>query len=730
MPVMRMASAAPAGDLTPARGEALCYRGVMHHRWRALWSLALVSPLTSQQEPHVNRLARETSPYLLQHAHNPVDWYPWGEEALARAKREDKPIFLSIGYSACHWCHVMERESFENQAIARLMNEKFVNIKVDREERPDLDDIYMTAVVQSTGRGGWPMSVFLTPDLEPFLCGTYYPPEDWRGMPGFRRVIEHVDRLWRERREDVERAAADLAQHVRLQLEPTPDPGGPKLARADAAAAQSAQRADPEYGGFGHAPKFPHTAELSLLLRHHARTGNERSLAVVRNTLLHMLRGGIYDQLGGGFHRYSTDREWLVPHFEKMLYDNALLARTLAEAFQVTGEEVFARVLRETLDYLLREMQGPQGGFFSAQDADSENEEGKFFVWDLREIESALGADAAAFCLAYGVTDAGNWEHRNILHVALEPEAVAARLARPVEEVRASLQRARATLLALREERVHPHTDDKVLTAWNGLAIAACAIGHQVCGDARYLDAARRAAEFALGEMRRDGRLLRTWRAGEPRLPAYLEDYAFLADGLLCLFEADFDPRWLAAARELLAHVEEHFLDPRDGGLFFTADDHEQLIARSKSAVESSVPSGQAVAALAFLRAGALLGEERWSDLGAGVLRANASLLEAQPLACPTLVLALELVQSDPCEVVIAGAPDDAATRAFLAAVRRAFPPHHVVALLHDGNRAELERLAPMYADQRPIDGRPTAYVCRRGLCEAPVTDPSRLRLR
>ncbi len=694
-----------------------------------------VAALRSQDAKPLNHLANETSPYLLQHQDNPVDWYPWGEEALSRAVAEDKPIFLSIGYSACHWCHVMEHESFESDEIAALLNAKFVNVKVDREERPDLDDVYMNAVVAMTGHGGWPMSVFLTPDLVPFFGGTYFPPEDGRGMPGFKRVIEHVDRVWREQRERVRAAAADMAKHLREQLEPKPLLGEPRLAHADRAAAMSAERYDSEWGGFASpphfAPKFPHASELLLLLRHWARTGDAGSLGIVTKTLDRMAAGGMYDQLGGGFHRYSTDREWLVPHFEKMLYDNAQLARVYSEAFLATGNADYARVARETLDYLLREMRDAKDGFWSTQDADSEGEEGKFFVWSLAEVEAVLGAEASRLaCLRWGVTASGNWEGANVRHAARAVADVAAAVQRPADEVAAALAAARAKLLARRGQRVRPGTDDKVLSAWNAMAIAAFASGYQWLGEPRYLEAAQAAARFGLSELRRDGRLQRSWRRGQAKLDAYLEDYAGLADALLTLFESDFDPRWLATAKELLGEMAARFRDPVDGGFFGAAVDHRTPVTRNKSVSEASTPAAQAVAALAFLRGGLLLGDPKLEEIGAGVLRAYHRVLEAQPIASPTLVLAVELHLSERREVVIAGAPDDPAARAFVAAVRRAVPPHHAVAVVHAGNRERLEQLSPLFAGKVRVQGRTAAYVCRRGTCDKPVLEPEQLQLR
>jgi uncharacterized protein YyaL (SSP411 family) len=681
----------------------------------------------------VNRLAKETSPYLRQHQHNPVDWYPWGEAALAKARSENKPIFLSIGYAACHWCHVMERESFEDPAIAKVMNERFVCIKVDREERPDLDEIYMAAVQAMTGQGGWPMSVWMTPDLKPFYGGTYYPPEDRFGRPGFKRVLEVLADGWQDRRGEFERVGNELGEHLQKALAPAAEPGAVGPEAVARFLQQSAERYDDLHGGFAQpphfAPKFPHASELSVLLRAAAAgDGRSRNMAVV--TLDRMQQGGIYDQLGFGFHRYSTDRQWLVPHFEKMLYDNALLVPVYLEAFLLTGDVRHAAIARETLDYLLREMRHEQGGFFSSQDADSEGVEGRFFVWSKAEVEQLLGEGAEAALLRWGISAEGNWEHANVLAKHRTLEQVARMVGRDEAAVAAGIERARQVLLAARGRRVRPGTDDKILAAWNGLAIAALARGHQVLGDARYLDAARAAAGFALREMVRDGRCLRSWHSGAARHRGYLEDHAFLADALLSLFESDFDPRWLQAARELLATVQQRFRDPGDGGLWFTADDHEELLARSRSVSEASTPSGAAVAARAFLRAGLLLGDEELYGIGVQVLRANAAMLARLPIACPTLVLALQFHLGDPREVVIAGDPADRRTQALLTAARRLFPPHAVVAVIHDRNRMQLDKLSPVFAGKTPQDGVPAAYVCRRGACEAPVTDPSRLALR
>jgi uncharacterized protein YyaL (SSP411 family) len=687
-----------------------------------------------------NRLAASRSPYLQQHAHNPVDWYPWGEEALDRARREQKPIFLSIGYAACHWCHVMERESFENERIAALMNDWFVNIKVDREERPDLDEIYMAATTAMTGHGGWPMSVFLTPDLEPFYAGTYFPPVDSRGMPGFETVLRHIHKLWTERRDEVTRQSARVAEFLRANLAPELAADAPRPEHVAAVLEQSASRFDSEHGGFAQppqfAPKFPHASELSLLMRIAAGPNGddaERARKIVVRTLDAMLEGGIHDQLAGGFHRYAVDREWLVPHFEKMLYDNGQLARTYAEAFRLTGDPRYLEVVRATLDHLVDDMRDPEGGFWSSTDADSEGEEGKFFVWDAAEFGRVLGDEADLAMARFGVTAAGNWEGNNVLTRATEVPELARRFEASEAEIEERLAAARLLLLEARSERVPPGTDDKVLAAWNGLAIAGLAAGYQVTGEPRYLDAAREAAAFVLERMRAptgDGRLLRSWRRGEAGLQGYLEDHAFVAEALLLLFESDFDPRWLREAETLLDAVREHFADD-DGSYFFTADDHEQLIARSKSVFESSTPSAIGSLARALLRAGLALGREDLYDAGEQVLRAHHGVIASQGVGAPTLMLAVDFALSDPQEIVIAGEPDDPRTQALLGRVRSAFPPDRVVLLVHDGNREALEVLAPSIVTGKvAIDGVPAAYVCRRGTCDAPVTDPDALALR
>jgi uncharacterized protein len=677
-----------------------------------------VPPTPPGQEPQKpNRLAASASPYLRQHQHNPVDWYPWGDDALARAKQDNKPIFLSIGYSACHWCHVMARESFADPAIAAFMNEHFVCIKVDREERPDIDEIYMAALQAMGQQGGWPLSAWLTPDGRPFYGGTYFPPADGNGRPGFRRVLELLDKAWRERPDEVKKGAAELTAHLQSSLAPQLQPGEPTAELLAKVLPQAKERFDPVHGGFAppphFAPKFPSALELQTLLR----LPDEAALAMVTQSLQAMSRGGMYDQLGGGFHRYSTDRQWLVPHFEKMLYDNALLVPCYLDAFVRTGEARFGDVARETLDYMLRELQAPEGGFWSSQDAQSEGVEGKFFVWQRAELDALLGDDADAAAAHFGVTKDGNWEHGNVLTLAKDAPAGAAA---------ATLAKARATLFGARQKRVAPSTDDKVLAAWNGMALSALAAGYRVLGDERYRDAARRAGTFAVRELIHDGRVHRAWHGGKARHGGCLEDYAALADGLLALFEIDPDPTWLVTSRTLLQAIAGHFRAD-DGSFWFTADDHEVLVARTKAAWDGATPSGTSLAVRAFLRGGLLLGDEVLYGHGTGALRANHAVLAESPVAAPALVRALQFHLAAPREVVIAGEPDDPRTRALLAAAWRPFPDHRVVALVHAGNRDALVKLSPVFAGKVPIDGAPAAYVCQRGVCQKPITDAKAL---
>ena len=671
-----------------------------------------------------NRLAHETSPYLLQHAENPVDWYPWGEEALARARSQDKPIMLSIGYSACHWCHVMEHESFENPAIAELMNELFVNIKVDREERPDLDSIYMSAVQAISGHGGWPMTVFLTPDGVPFYGGTYYPPEDRAQMPGFPRVLRSVAEAYRTRRLEVRQSAEQLRSLLQRQIVSAQDGNlGPEL--LDQAARALLPQFDMQEGGLGGAPKFPQPMALEFLLRSHQRSATPGALEAAELTLTKMAWGGIYDQVGGGFHRYSVDAVWLVPHFEKMLYDNALLARVYLQAYQVTGKPLYRRVVEETLAYVEREMTDPGGGFYSTQDADSEGEEGKFFLWSSEEVEAILGPeDARLFCRYFDVTEHGNFEHRNILHLVATPEAGAATLGIEPERMRSVIERGRRALFEARERRVKPGRDEKVLTAWNGLMLRAFAEAAVALDRDDYRDVAIRNADFVLGNLREDGKLLRTWKDGRAKLNGYLEDYACYLDGLISLYEATFDRRWLAEARGIADVLLDQFPDEERGGFYDTGKDHEQLVSRPKDLFDNATPSGNTVAAEALQRLALLTGEERYRHAAEGILRLLGVLAAQHPAAFGRLLCALDFYLGSPKEIAIVGEPDAPGTRALLRTVFGRFLPNKVVAAAPpDGAPTDL----PLLADRPARGGVATAYVCRNYACQAPVTGPEEL---
>ena len=661
-----------------------------------------------------NRLAHEASPYLRQHAENPVDWYPWGDEALRAAREQDKPILLSIGYAACHWCHVMAHESFEDAATAELMNRHFINVKVDREERPDLDSIYMSAVVALTGQGGWPMTVALTPDGRPFFGGTYYPPTPRHGMPAFRQVLLALAEAWQERRGDVEGSAGEIADHLRQTALAEALGGGGALSDdlLDQALNGLLRSFDSRLGGFGRAPKFPPSMTLEFLLRVYAQRGEPMSLHMAEHTLTKMAHGGIYDQLGGGFARYSTDERWLVPHFEKMLYDNALLARVYLHAWQVTGKPLYRRVVEETLDFVMREMRHDGGGFYSSYDADSEGEEGKFYVWTAGEIRAALGDDAAGFMATYDVSETGNWEGHNILHLPSGAD----------EDQVAEMAAARRTLFDIRAGRVPPGLDDKVLTAWNGLMLAAFAEAGRVLYRPDYTAAAVANAEFLHATMRRaDGRLLRSWQAaaGDARYNAYLEDYAFLADGLLALYETTFEPRWFAWARELADLMLAHFADPA-GGFFDTSDDHEALLHRPKDVQDNATPSGNGMAAHVLLRLGLFTGEGRYWDTAERMVAGLYEPMARYATAFAHWLGAAAFILGEPQELAIVGDPAAAGARALLDVVQRAYRPNLVVAA-GEGAAAEV---VPLLANRERLDGQAAAYVCRRFVCRRPVSDP------
>ena len=647
-----------------------------------------------------NRLANETSPYLLQHKDNPVDWYPWGEEALARAREEDKPILLSIGYSACHWCHVMERESFEDPRTAELMNELFVPVKLDREERPDLDAIYMEACQAMTGSGGWPLNVFLTPEQVPFYAGTYFPPEQRGGMPSWQRVLVAVAEAWNDKRDEIRAGAGRVVRRLAggALLQPSDEPiEAEKI--LDTAVERLRTGHDRVNGGFGGAPKFPPADALELLMRRGERF-------VVDNTLRKMASGGMYDQIGGGFARYSVDERWLVPHFEKMLYDNGLLARAYLHGWQVGGDGLFREVCEETLDWALREMRASEGGFYSALDADSEGVEGKFYVWSVDELRSVLGDDADAAIEWFGATAHGNFEGANILTRGSGD---------PPPELPSIKQR----LYDVRKDRVWPGLDDKRLTSWNGLMIAALADAGAVLERPDYVDAAVACAEFVLGELRdSEGRLLRTWKDGEAKLNAYLEDHAFMLEALVLLYEATFDPRWFAAARETADTMIERYADDDRGGFFETSSDHEQLVARRKDLEDNPIPSGNSSAAYGLLRLAALSGEYEYERRAVSVFRLLHKLMPQHPQAFPHLLQALDFHAATVKEIALAGEGD--ATAPLARVVRSRFRPHVVLA----GGEPDG---VPLLEGRTPVDGRPAAYVCERFACRRPVTEPGEL---
>jgi hypothetical protein len=693
----------------------------------------------SQPQRHTNRLIHATSPYLLQHAHNPVDWYPWGEAALERARREDKPIFLSIGYAACHWCHVMEHESFENEAVAAIMNAHFVCIKVDREERPDLDDIYMKAtMIYNQGGGGWPMSVFLTPQLEPFFAGTYFPPESRYGRPGFSELLRSIAQVWENRREDVEKQAGALATAVRRMSQVE---AGTELiphSAVETAAQRLAGAFDSAQGGIlsGQTNKFPPSMAMDLLLREHHRIraagGDDPGfLRLVETTLTHMYRGGIYDHLAGGFARYSTDPQWHVPHFEKMLYDQALVSDIYLSAYQVTRNPLYARIAREILDYVIADLQASEGGYFSARDADSEGVEGKFYVWSRVEIEAALGDEAALFCDYYDVSAEGNWEGHNILRITRDPANVASKHGLSVDDMETRLAAARGILLAIRAKRVPPLLDDKVLTAWNGLMITSMARAARILDDDRYRDSATRAAELLLTTHRdRNGRLLRTSRGGTSHTLAYLEDHAFLIEGLLNLFETTGQWRWLADAEKLNVDLKTHFADDA-GGYFFTPDDGETLLVRNKDASDGAIPSGNSVQLMNLLRMSVLFDDQEMTADAEALMRCFAPRVMEQLFSSERMLAGVDFYCRRPREIVIvvSDSSDADGRTDMLRTLWSTYLPNKVVAML-GVDRASADTIiqrVPLAVDKSPRNGRTTAFVCENFACRAPTTDPETL---
>ena len=697
---------------------------------------------------HTNRLAQQKSPYLLQHSHNPVDWYPWGEEAFETARLQNRPIFLSIGYSTCHWCHVMERESFENEEIAALLNRDYVAIKVDREERPDVDRIYMTYVQASTGSGGWPMSVWLTPDLQPFFGGTYFPPESRWGHPGFASILTQIAQAWGSDRRKIEESARHLVEQLKKQVEVAPGRGG---AAFDAATLESAfsifrRTFDARLGGFGGAPKFPRVSVHHFLLRYYARTKNPEALDMVLLTLREMAKGGMNDQLGGGFHRYSVDDRWRVPHFEKMLYDQAQIAISCLEAFQATGDRQYADTARRIFDYVLRDMTDAGGGFYSAEDADSAiapehpdlKGEGAFYIWSLEEIRSLVSQPAADwFCYRYGVAAGSNVESdphgeftgKNILYQAHTVEETARHFSQPPGEVETAIDRACGLLMAARAKRVRPLLDDKILTAWNGLMISAFAKGGAVLDDPRYAEAARRASEFVIGHLydAPSGRLLRRYREGDAAIPAFLDDYAMFVQGLLDLYEAQFDRRHLELAARLTEKQIELFEDTESGAFFSTAAGDHRLVLRVKEDYDGAEPSGNSVALMNLVRLARMTNRADFRESAERTLAAFASRLQLAPVAIPQMLTACEFLLGEPREIILVGRRDSVEMRALLRELHTRFVPSRVLLMIDSTEtRQALAAAIPSVASMNPVEGRASAYVCRNYTCQLPVSEPAK----
>jgi uncharacterized protein YyaL (SSP411 family) len=689
-----------------------------------------------KSQAHVNRLIEQTSPYLLQHAHNPVDWFPWGEEAFARARQEDKPVFLSIGYSTCHWCHVMERESFEDEATAAILNEHFISIKVDREELPDIDDAYMKLIQLMTGSGGWPLSVFMTADGWPFYGGTYFPPQELQGRPGFRQVLHVVAQTWREGRDEL----LDSAGRIVDALKEVELPGAP-MALSEEILGQTVtdlmNRFDGAYGGFGDAPKFPQPGVLSLLLRWSYRSADTQALEMVTKTLDAMMAGGLYDHLGGGFHRYSTDAQWKVPHFEKMLYDQAMLAIVYTHAYQVTGRDAYAAVAGQTLDYVLRDMTDPGGGFYAAEDADSEGREGAFYLWQEAQIEAVFRPQAARlFARRFGVTPEGNFEDgRNILHIARTVEQLSEEFGMEPQVIGHELTAAVEQLRAFRNTRPRPERDDKIITAWNGLMISALSIVGTALEQPRYVEAAQKAARFVLDELRIDGGLMRYHRDGHAVTRGFLDDYACLVAGLMDLYEASFDPHWLEEAVALAGRMMDLFEDKDGHGFFMTDSEGESLIVREKPYYDGAVPSGNAVAALSLQKLGRITSDERFSRAGRQTLEAFSESMSQSAVAMTAMLGALDYWLSPGQEVVIASAAPSPSmgldAEPMVAEVRRHFLPH-AIRLFHppasEPAATEIERIAPFTSPLVPIEGRTAVYICKDRTCQPPVTEVHSLR--
>jgi len=679
------------------------------------------------EHKYTNRLIHEASPYLLQHAYNPVDWYPWGEEALSRAKKEDKPILLSIGYSSCHWCHVMENESFEKEAIAGIMNEHFINIKIDREERPDLDELYMNAVQVMTGSGGWPMTVFLTPDLVPFHAGTYFPPEDRGGMPGFPKVLVTVSTYYKTHQEEIIKMEAQMknALHQIVEIVPSQEAMSDKVLAKAFNALEN--QFDPIYGGFGNAPKFPSSMTLSFLLRYWKSTGSKKALEMVEKTLEKMANGGIYDHLGGGFHRYSVDERWLIPHFEKMLYDNALLSRTYFEAYQASQKKRYRRVGEEILNYVLREMKSPEGGFYSTQDADSEGKEGKFYVWTRDEIKEVLGKEKGTpFCAYYGVGLQGNFEGgASVLNIASTLEKVSQLYGMSTTDLEKVLEEGRQELYAEREKRVRPGRDEKILTSWNGLMISSFVDGFKVTGNEHYLNGAKEAALFILHEMRKDGHLMRVFNKGKCQVKGYSEDYAFFTQALIDLYEATFETGWLKEADGLNGRMIQQFWDERNGGFFFTGKENESLIAQSKNPYDNAIPSANSIAAFNLIRLGYLTGEESLKQKAEQTLHLFYNFLDQHPSGFTQMLSGLSFFLN-PEEIGIIGSKNDLKTKSMLKEIYLTYLPNKILSL-RDPQEPIKENWFP-FLMEKGVTEVPTTFVCKGFTCLPPVKDEKELK--
>ncbi len=721
------AAAAPAASIrlpgAPPFDAALQTR--LREAWAAQTTKAKprTAHFNSDGSPqYINRLVLASSPYLQQHAFNPVNWYPWGDEAFAAAQRDNKPIFLSVGYSTCHWCHVMEHECFENETIAQLLNEQFIAIKVDREERPDIDAVYIAAVQRMTGSGGWPLTVFLTPDRKPYYGGTYFPPDDRYGKPGLPKLLTTLAEAWKTRHDEVLQASAALTQ----TLQAAPQSAGTANLTVDTLRKgyeQLKQSFDGTNGGFGGAPKFPQAHMLQFLLRYWQRTGETYARRMATETLEHMGQGGIYDHIGGGFHRYSTDAQWRVPHFEKMLYDQAINARAYVEAYRATSNEWFALIARDTFAYVLRDLSAPDGGFYTAEDADSDGEEGRFYLWTRDELIAALGTQRGPLLADYsGITEAGG---RAPLTIPIPLGAFAKQRGIDPKTLAQTVNESHAVLLAARNRRTRPPRDEKIITAWNGLMIGSLAYGAATLGDPHYAAAAARAADFVLTHLQRDGRLLRTYRNGAFPTPGYLDDYAFFILGLSDLYAATFDSRWLREADRLGKDMLRLFADPA-GVLRYRAADHEPLIADTNDTGDTALPSPQSVAALVLLRLGRLTMNDTFESRGRALLAANSEDLAKSPTAHTQMLMALDFALGPSKEIVVAGAADAAGTKALLATVRRHYLPRSVVAL-HPPNDGAIEALVPFVKSQMMLNDKPTAYVCENYVCKLPTTDAATL---